>query len=74
MSIARESAEVEEKHRNGPPEYIEPRTLGEHAKGRQLSIEPDDVAMVAADQNQLKRSLKGRHMQMIAMQVYSSTL
>lgn len=69
MSLRRESAEIGEKHHNGPPAYMEPRSLGEHAKGRQLSVDPEDVAMVAADQNQLKRELKGRHMQMIAMQV-----
>lgn len=69
MSLRRESADIAEKSQNGAPPYEEPSTLGQHAKGRQFSVDADDVAMVNADQNQLKRNLKGRHMQMIAMQV-----
>jgi amino acid transporter len=64
MSLARESAEIGEKE---APPYDAPRTLEEHAKGRQLSVDDEDVAMVHADQNQLRRALKGRHMQMIAV-------
>lgn len=42
-------------------------SFGDHVRGRQFSIDAQDQAMVAADQNKLHRSLKGRHMQMIAM-------
>lgn len=47
----------------------EPRrySLAEHAKARQLGVDPEDVAIVESDENQLKRDLKGRHMQMIAI-------
>ncbi|KAK3052791.1 hypothetical protein LTR09_006274 [Extremus antarcticus] len=68
MSLRRESGEIE-KNDHGLPVYSEPRSLHDQAKGRQLSVDADDVAMVNADQYQLKRALKGRHMQMIAMQV-----
>ena len=69
MSLAHES-EMEKTHQDGPPGYNEPRhSLADHAKGRQLSITPADVEMVEADRNQLKKALKGRHMQMIALYV-----
>ena len=55
-----------QKHaNNGPTRHSS--TFGEHARGRQFSIDPEDHAMVVADQNLLHRDLKGRHMQMIAM-------
>lgn len=67
MSIKRESIDIAEKHATeGAPPY-EPASLGEHVRGRQLSVDKDDLAIVNADQNALKRNLKGRHMQMIAM-------
>jgi amino acid transporter len=68
MSLQHESANLDEKHANAAPAY-EPATLGEHTRGRPLSSDPEDAAIVVADQNQLHRDLKGRHMQMIAMQV-----
>lgn len=42
-------------------------SLSDHARGRQFSVDPEDRAMLVADQNMLHRNLKGRHMQMIAM-------
>lgn len=67
MSLRRESAEIEKNHKDGPPVYNEPHSFTEHTKGRQLSTSDDDHEMITADQNALKRNLKGRHMQMIAM-------
>ncbi|KAI5360564.1 Putative amino acid permease [Septoria linicola] len=64
MSLARESADFAGKEYGSAPE---PASLGEHARGRQFSVSPDDTAIVEADQNKLHRSLKGRHMQMIAI-------
>lgn len=42
-------------------------TFGDHAKGRQFSVDGADRAMVEGDQRALHRELKGRHMQMIAV-------
>lgn len=72
MSAAHDTAEME-KHPNGSPPLAH-HTLGDHAKGRQFSIDGDDVAMVRSDQNELKRDLKGRHMQMIAMLVLTKSI
>jgi amino acid permease len=66
MSLKNETNAIGEKHANGVPAY-EPAKLGDHARGRQFSIDPEDRAMVETDQNMLRRDLKGRHMQMIAM-------
>jgi amino acid transporter len=49
-------------------------SLADHAKARQLSVDDEDVAIVISDQNELKKGLKGRHMQMIAMSVPPDTL
>ncbi|KAJ4398390.1 hypothetical protein N0V91_010235 [Didymella pomorum] len=54
-----------EQIRDSPPPVH--HGLADHAKGRQFSIDGDDVGMVHADQNELKKDLKGRHMQMIAI-------
>lgn len=48
-----------------PP--VEPASFGDHVRGRQFSVDGDDVAIVEADQGKLHQNLKGRHMQMIAM-------
>lgn len=66
MSSRRESLTLADKEKN-PTDPVEPSSLGEHVRGRQFSLDAHDVAMVEADQNQLHRSLQGRHMQMIAM-------
>lgn len=69
MSLNRESVDIAEKNGvKGPIE--EPAPLADHLRGRQFSVDPEDQAIVVADQNKLHRNLKGRHMQMIAMQVF----
>lgn len=65
MSLAHETAEMDQKHLGGPPPAH--YSLGDHVKGHQLSSDNEDAAIVMSDQNELKRDLKGRHMQMIAM-------
>ncbi|KAF2210766.1 hypothetical protein CERZMDRAFT_69341 [Cercospora zeae-maydis SCOH1-5] len=42
-------------------------SLSDHTRGRQFSLDANDQAIVHADQHALKRDLKGRHMQMIAI-------
>ncbi|RAQ99030.1 high-affinity amino acid transporter [Stemphylium lycopersici] len=41
--------------------------LGDAAKARPLSANDEDVGIVMSGQNELRRDLKGRHMQMIAI-------
>ena len=68
MSLPHDTADLGEKTAHSAPAYDAPHhTLGEHAKGRQFSVDPEDTALVQSDQNALHRDLKGRHMQMIAM-------
>lgn len=64
MSARRESLTLQEEEKKEP---LEPAGLGDHLRGRQFSLEAQDVEIVQADQGQLHRNLKGRHMQMIAM-------
>ncbi|KAK5063028.1 hypothetical protein LTR84_005104 [Exophiala bonariae] len=65
MSLPNESNGFGEKAGELPP----PKrgSFSDHARGRQLSVDPEDHAMVTADQNALHKRLKGRHMQMIAI-------
>lgn len=66
MSARRESLTILEK-KDVEIATTEPASFGEHVRGRQFSVDPQDVGVVEADQNKLHRDLKGRHMQMIAM-------
>ncbi|RMZ80426.1 hypothetical protein DV737_g2981, partial [Chaetothyriales sp. CBS 132003] len=66
MSLKNETNELGEKQDAG--------TLGDHARGRQFSVDPEDQAMVATDQNLLRRDLQGRHMQMIAIYLVMQAL
>ena len=65
MSVRRESLTLADPEKRADP--VEPKGLGAHLRGRQFSVDANDVAIVEADQGKLHRSLKGRHMQMIAM-------
>lgn len=69
MSLRRESADLTEKQAIATPPTYKPASISEHVRGRQFSLDDTDQAIVAADVNALHRDLKGRHMQMIAMQV-----
>jgi amino acid permease len=67
MSARRESLSLADPEKRRRSDAVEPASLRDHLRGRQFSIEVTDVAIVEADQSKLHRSLKGRHMQMIAM-------
>jgi amino acid transporter len=66
MSLKSENGDLAEKHVNAAPTY-EPATLGEHKRDGHFSSDPEN--MVEVSENRLHQDLKGRHMQMIAMQV-----
>ena len=66
MSARRESLTLQDPEKQRP-DPVDPAPLGDHIRGRQFSLEANDVAIVEADQGKLHRNLKGRHMQMIAM-------
>jgi amino acid transporter len=66
MSLNPENSDLAEKHVNAAPAY-EPATLGEHTRDGHFSSDPENMG--AANENKLHQDLKGRHMQMIAMQV-----
>ena len=66
MNLNNENDAFGEKHANDVPTH-RPGSFKEHVRGRQFSVDPEDRAIVTADQNALHRRLKGRHMQMIAM-------
>lgn len=57
MSARRESLTIAEK--NDVEIATEPASLGEHLRGRQFSVEPQNVEIVEADQGKLHRDLKG---------------
>jgi hypothetical protein len=67
MSSRRESLNLADPEKRARSDPVEPAGLGAHLRGRQFSVEGNDVAIVEADQSKLHRRLKGRHMQMIAM-------
>lgn len=71
MSLRRESLHIQDPEKKRVSDTPAPASFGDHVRGRQFSIENQDVAIVEADQNALHRDLKGRHMQMIAMYVES---
>jgi len=61
MSFQPENGDLAEKHATAAPGY-EPNKYDEHS-----SSDPENL--VAVSENRLHKDLKGRHMQMIAMQV-----
>jgi amino acid permease len=67
MSARRESLSLADPEKRAQADQVKPASLLTHLRGRQFSIEGNDVAIVEADQAKLHRKLKGRHMQMIAM-------
>ena len=65
MSLNSENGGLAEKHANGAPAY-EPAT---DRKRDSYSAGADPEIIIATSKNALHQDLKGRHMQMIAMQV-----
>ncbi|KIW62139.1 hypothetical protein PV05_02183 [Exophiala xenobiotica] len=66
MSVKNETNAPDEKIATDVPARG-PGSFSDHVRGRQFSVDPEDHALVIADQNLLHRDLKGRHMQMIAI-------
>ena len=70
MSLKHENGGFAEKHANDDPAY-ESGSPGEHKGGGAYTATPEDL-VESGETNKLHQDLKGRHMQMIAMQVSSS--
>ncbi|KAK5400825.1 hypothetical protein LTR06_011209 [Exophiala xenobiotica] len=66
MSVKNETNAPDERFATDVPARG-PGSFSDHVRGRQFSVDPEDHALVIADQNLLHRDLKGRHMQMIAI-------
>jgi amino acid permease len=66
MSLNPGHGDLAEKHDNAVPAY-ESATLGDDKGHNPYNGDPEN--MVEVKQNLLHKDLKGRHMQMIAMQV-----
>jgi amino acid transporter len=66
MSFKPELGDLAEKHANAAPDYG-PTPPGEHTRDGHYGGDPE--SLVEVKENKLHQDLKGRHMQMIAMQV-----
>ena len=72
MSARKESLSLADPEKQVKSDPVDPASLDDHLRGRQFSLDNHDVVTVETDQRKLHRNLKGRHMQMIAMQVFSA--
>ena len=70
MSLNPENSEFAEKHATAAPDY-KPEALEEHKLHGHANDDPEHVG--EQKELALHQDLKGRHMQMIAMQVQQST-